>query len=274
MQIEQKDPATLRAHPAIKHFPRWDKESAEWIAFVEDIREHGIKNPIKITAAGVVIDGETRRQAAKQLAQEQVPTITVPDDEVNAIILRELLLRRNLTKSALAYLSFPVMAPAFEEARKRNLACLALGKNLNGSALRALPSSKRVEDMAESIGIGRRLFFQAAELHEIFAKRPELREQFEPGILAGDSGLGAVIAGIAGKDSTINQPKVTIGQLALFTEALDKVEVRFKYWQKFKPAERDQAVITIRRTVSHMPAELRAEWLKALKAANKEESAQ
>jgi hypothetical protein len=98
-----------------------------------------------------------------------------------------------------------------------------------------------------------------------------LREYYEPRIMDDDDpvGLGAVIAGIGAKLSpnTANQNKS--GQLELFTHAFETLQTRFTYWAKFSDSQKAQARPEIRATVAAMPGDLREEFEKAIKEANK-----
>jgi len=71
----------------------------EYALFLSDVAEHGITMPLDITSAGVVLDGRHRLQAALQTDQRRVPVRVVsPKDEV-AYLVRQAVLRRQLTPS-------------------------------------------------------------------------------------------------------------------------------------------------------------------------------
>jgi len=125
----------------------------------------------------------------------------------------------------------------------------------------------------KKLGVGERLFRQAREVHVHFEKKPKLRAQFEPGILGGDLGLGAVIAGMAGVEATRDKPKQPDDQLDLFDDAFVVLSKRYKYWTKFDESQRHEARRSLRDSVKKMPADLRAEFKKAITAVEKEERA-
>lgn len=272
MTIELRDPNDLRPHPLIKPMPRWEKVTPEWAAFVQDIRERGITTPLVILQDGTLVDGETRRRAAVRLNMTQVPCQVIGDDVAAQTILQHLLLRRNLGKSGLAYVGYPLIQAAHEEAKARALECLKRGDT---PVRQSVPDgAKRVEDFAESMGVSERLFRQAAQVREIFLEDPEYRDEMEPRILdtVDPVGLGAVIAGYGGRKATNGKAKGKRAeeQLELFTEAWSGLGKRFGYWGRMDTDTRERALPVIRKTVAAMPPELRDELKRAIRAAEKE----
>lgn len=201
-RIESRAPQDLRPHPLIAAFPRWDRESDEWAAFVEDIRRRGIQNPIEITAGGEVVDGETRRQAALVLSLPSVPVRLAAQDEISTTILQHLQLCRNLTKGQRAYLAVPLLDGARAEGLARRARQLKHGATEDG----------RENPVFESDGWGfcRRLLGQARELRKLFDADADLRAEWEPKVLDPHDpvGLGAAIAGIAGAAATEGKERV------------------------------------------------------------------
>lgn len=267
------DPADLKVHPALKHVPEWANDDPDFIALVDDVRARGIDQPL-ICFDDMIVDGRHRWRSAKRLHLKEVPTVQCAEAEIHAIILGSMLHRRHFTKSALAYLAYPLMADAWEEAKKRQ-ASKQFGKPATGSTISVLPKS--VAELAEQCGFSRVLFFQARDIHDIFTAKPKLRDEFEGQILSGDISLGPLKAGIAGQQATKKSENGGIGkpqsnQFLLFTVALDTVKKRFSYWNKFDEDERDRVRSNIRKTVSAMPKDLRDEWEKTLRAIKKEEN--
>jgi hypothetical protein len=264
------DPGELTIHPRARPMPEWANEDERFTALVEDIRNRGIDQPILVDKENRIVDGRHRWRAAKRLQLKEVPTLLVEDESVPEVVINSLVQRRHFTKGALAYLVTPLLEFAFEAASKRRLENL---KNPNVS--RKYPQDtigKTVEDYADAIGVGRKLLFQARELHKAFDKRPELREQFEAKVLNGEIGLGAAVAGIAGQEATKAKPKPEEDQLFLFEEAFDTLAKRFKYWNKFTADDKRETISpVIFKTVREMPADLRDELEKALKKVKAEE---
>jgi hypothetical protein len=273
--VVHRSPDELRPHP-MNSMPRWNQDSDAWLAFVEDIRQHGIRVPLQVTARNEVVDGETRRLASVALGLAQVPCVIVSDEEVTECFMRELLHRRNLTKGQRAYLALPHLDELVEVSRRRR------AKNVQKPQHFSIVDQSTIEAetselIARRFGFSRDLFFQAKRLHEAFAAEPDLRDEFEPKILDLDDpiGLGACLAGIAGRRSTKDQEKRHRAdeQLELFSEAWTVLGKRFDYWTKLGDDDRRRVVPVLRQTVAAMPYDLRVELRKALTAADKEESA-
>lgn len=271
-----KDTADLSIHPLAKLKPEWATDSASFTCLVNDVRERGIIIPLLIDREGRIIDGKMIFRVAKQLQLAQVPCMEVADDHIPAAIIGSLVQRKHYTKSALAYLTYPLMQPAYEAARKRRIENLKKANDLPKSPLE---TSGTVDAFAESCGIGRNLFFEAKKVHKLFAKDADFKAAMEPRILAepigGEHenkrpmGLGAVIAGWAGREATLNGDREDRQQLELFTDGLDKLQKRFGYWDQFSGSQKIKARAVIRETVAAMPEDLREEWLTAIKQANK-----
>jgi hypothetical protein len=82
-------------------------------------------------------------------------------------------------------------------------------------------------------------------------------------------GLGAVIAGIGGKKATDGKGRKDYGPLKLWTDGLSGLRKKFRLWSDFDEETRREAVRGIRTVVDDMPAELRAEFRNAVRAADK-----
>jgi len=222
--IESRDPADLRPGHILKDIPHHQGDEQAFNALCDSILERGaLADPVKITAHGQIVDLDSldRWRAAKQAQLDSIPCQIVHENEVATTFLQSLVLRRHYTKSQLAFLTYPLMKAAHEEAIARRFEKL---KNSNVSSL-PMPSAtgKTVSDLAANVGISVDLFQFAAKVHEAFAKDTTkhdftledgtvseltLKEYFEPRILRtcrggehserAPMGLGAVIAGIAG----------------------------------------------------------------------------
>lgn len=230
-KIELRDPADLRPHPLKKQMPRppsWQKGGDDFNLLLEDIRERGIIAPLFINSMGDILDGEIRWQIAKIL-HLQVPVLELVCPEAASVILGALLQRQHLTKSALAFLAYPLMAKAHQEANSRHLERLRTGNA--GTIAHGMRNGKTVADLAEQMGICRRVFEYAARLHALFTKTPDLRAAWEPKILAGEVALGAALAGIAG-GATGGARKGD--QLTLWIDVIEDGFNRAKSWTLVK----------------------------------------
>jgi hypothetical protein len=221
----------------------------------------------------LIVDGRKRWRAAKQLGMGQLPWQPVAENEVAGVILSCLIQRGHFTKSALAYLAYPLMSIAHDEAVRRRLQNLRKGQQT--PEVQGVQFGKRVEDFADKIGVSCRLYLEARRVHEIFRQDPEYKAQMEPRILAqpigGEHeskrpvGLGAVVAGWGGRG---NKDKIRVDrrQLDLFEDAVCSLVIR---WQKLPQDERTAA---LRNQVAAMPQDLREEMADALRlAASKKE---
>lgn len=234
MKISIKNPAELKLHPLKRHLPQpatWQKGGESYNSLCDDVRVNGLREPLLIDPDGFVVDGEIRWHVARQLQLSGVP-VSVVEDSPATVMLMSLAHRRHLTKSGLAYASYPLLVPALEESKQRRLANLKNGTKPGAFAVGA----ETAETLAESIGVSRRLFFYAKEVHEIFAKDAEFKRLMEPNILSDDPeeciGLGRVIAGYGGRTSTAGKTKHVGEQLKLFTETVEESFIRIKYWQQ------------------------------------------
>ena len=282
-----EDPLNLTYHPLCKDIPMLEADSPEWIALVEDIRARGIDVPIMVDDQNRVIDGRHRLKAARQLKLISVPILPgVLSEHSGAaeVILAAIFHRRNLTKGAQAYLAYPLFRSLLAnatDARLRNLKLPAGDKD---------PNNKTADALAEKYGVGRHLVFDAARAHKLFNQAAEAREDFlktcspdlaakapadlraewEPKILAGEVGLGACVAGIAGKEATKGKKKVVENRAILFADSWKSLAIRAQHWPKFSEEERSDVIVRIRTAIAQVPAEVRQAISKAIKESEKE----
>jgi N6-adenosine-specific RNA methylase IME4/ParB-like chromosome segregation protein Spo0J len=88
-QTDTRPPQELRGHREATRVPAMTVEEAA--ALRDDIASRGVQVPLEITAAGVVLDGRMRHQAALSLGLETVPVrVLQPPDEVEYMLLAAL----------------------------------------------------------------------------------------------------------------------------------------------------------------------------------------
>jgi hypothetical protein len=251
----------LTLHAAASRLPRMADDAPEFAALLIHIAEHGITEPIKVNQFRVVVGVDTW-EAAKQLGIKSVPCVEIGPDEIFGHLSAALLARQHYTKGQIAYLATPLLEPLLDASRKRRAANVATRMSKSGkgqnpdSALSALSSpslskfalAKTAEQLAEALGISRRLFFFAAAIHRDFAADPGLRARFEPAILeqgedGAAMGLGAVVAGIAGHKATKGITPHQQPELQLWGDKVSKWFDPRKWagWDKITP-ETQQAV--------------------------------
>lgn len=210
---------SLTIHPLVEHLPVRLPDSPEGRALRASIAETGVTEPLKISK-GRIIDGREVWLHAKALGKDTVPCLEVPEGDVATIVLSSLLCRKHYSKSALAYLAFPFVDAVLKEAKKRKLANLKTGVVSPERQLSGLSGAASAEELAEQLGINRQFLFSARNIHGHFAKNEELKEHFEPQILSGELGLGAVLQGIAGWNATKDQSRTDREQLVLWSEKI------------------------------------------------------
>lgn len=213
--IIQAATLSLTIHPLVEHLPVRLPDSPEGRALRALIAENGVTDPIKISK-GRIVDGREVWLHAKALGLDTVPCLEVPAGDVATIVLGSILGRKHYSKSALAYLAFPLIDPVLAEAKKRKLANLKAGKISAERTLSGLSSATSAEELADQLALSRTFLFSARNIHGHFAKNEALKEHFESQILSGEMGLGAVLQGIAGWLATKHQSRPEREQLVFW----------------------------------------------------------
>lgn len=251
-------------HRLIQGMPIWADNSPEMAALVEDVRERGIDQPVIVCRtedAGetpgykYLLDGRHRHRAATLAGLDKIPFIERDEDDALGIIFSSITQRRHFGKGALAYLLYPVMS--------------AKAPGHGGDRKSKLTESTLILDLCVRAGFSRDLYFQAKALHEAFAKRADLREDLEPRILVGDIGLGACLAGIAGKDATEGKTRTDRAPEQLIFDGFADLKTRFSRWEKIEPQARRAIAHEAADVFTHLPEEVQDAVLKALRAARK-----
>jgi site-specific DNA-methyltransferase (adenine-specific) len=138
--------SALREHPLAASVPLM--RPAEWHAFLEDIRERGILDPLRVAADGcTVLDGRHRLRAAVELGLTEVevaPADCEPGDE-SGFMLRAALHRRHLTDDQRALLAAR-LAEALGSERRRERA--------RGAAVARWTSGEEAPDSPDACGTG------------------------------------------------------------------------------------------------------------------------
>lgn len=194
---------TLRVHPSLSALPQWADDDPRFYALCDDVAASGVIEPIKITETGEIVDGRHRWRAAKRMTLPTVPVVVVAADQVVSMAISTLLARRHFTRGQLAYVAYPLFAPACAEAKRRRIDNLKNGNVSRSPTECEIDPPKTADSLAERLGVCRNIFDQAAKLHRKFEKNEALRQEWEPKIMSDDPpGLGAVLAGIAGQETT------------------------------------------------------------------------
>lgn len=94
-RVQTRELSALRPHPNQANL--WgDLPEAELVALAESIKRFGLRQPIEVTEAGLVVDGHQRIRAAERLGLTEIACVVVPDDQVDELHLSLNLLRRQL----------------------------------------------------------------------------------------------------------------------------------------------------------------------------------
>ena len=163
-------------------------------ALHSSLDSEGIIEPIKVTVAdsgktATIWDGRHRHQWALGRGLALVPVQHVSEAQGRAIIAATVVGRRHWTKGQKAWLAV----------------------NLNPHLITNRPGPKATatisrDEVAALFGVSVETLDKAIKIATTFAQLPSLRERHEPGIWAGH-GLGAVIAGIPGAQTTAGGPR-------------------------------------------------------------------
>jgi hypothetical protein len=94
MSKDTFDIFSAAVHPAAALFPI---DADDLAALVEDIAEHGQRDPIKVSHDGVIVDGRTRLEACRQLGLVPVFEMLPERTDLDAYVVSVNLTRRNLT---------------------------------------------------------------------------------------------------------------------------------------------------------------------------------
>ena len=280
---EYRDPSILHVHPELLSVPQLSEDELRPIR--AGMQRNGITQPLLIDAQNRILDDHSRTLwlCAKAWAFTEVPVLVRASEDVHLLIIIGLAHRRHLTKSAIAYLAVPHLQPVFDAAHAQMLQKLAKTPAILGVPSET-PSVKTADELAEDLGIGRNLLFEARKVRTAFADRKKhsflvsggpkdgdivectLKDWFEPRILRAPIGgehevnrpigLGAVIAGIAGLESTKDKPREDRPQLELFSRSvIESATAQYKYWSQMGKTERQQAIAAAERKAAMLEGE-------------------
>ena len=267
--IKTIKPSLITFHSLVRDMPHWEDGSSEMQALIADIKLRGIDQPLILTKTDgghsapddgyFLIDGRHRCLGAIAAGISEVPVIVKNESEAVDIILGSLIHRRHYTsKGALAYLSYPVIADAVEKNKSKRAS--------NFKKTEPAPDGITAEEMCERLGFGHDLYLQAKQVHEIFAKDLGYKDFKEKHVLSGESGLGAVIAGYAGRTSTVGKAKPDAKYLhlaengkltGLMPKALISLKNGFKSWSKLDFAARGKLKEEWESLITSLPEDLR-----------------
>lgn len=230
-------------------------------------------------------DGRHRWWAAERA---ELPHIAgeITEMAFSELAVRSLCERLHLPAGARAYLVWPLLedqVDANKQARKRrhaeNLKAINARKRkgeATESALSALSVDGTLLDLAEGeipeavenslvalaqmYGISKTLLVQARRVHEIFDRRHDLRVEHEPAILAGDLGMGAFLAGLAGREATAGKERKDAPPHQLLLRSFRDLKIRWAEdrWAKVAAEERAAVANEFIETLLALPEDVRS----------------
>jgi hypothetical protein len=217
---------------------------ADIAALHESLDRLGIQEPLKAHRGPgdhwIVDDGRHRLQWAYVRGSVCVPVVEVSAEQGEALIEATVIGRRHWTKGQRAYLGV-MLHPE-----------VATGEKRGGDRAKPIQSVLlSAPALAERLGTSPDTVQQACELYRKFhapdaaTSSPEaieaaaLREKYEMAIWSG-AGLGAVLAGIGGGESTVGKPRPAPGFQGLDRPLASLTSIS-KLWTKWSDDERSKA---------------------------------
>lgn len=193
MNTQTQDPQTLKHHftQALEAIPL--RSEAEQRALRASLLQTGqLTEPVLLDAEGRVATEHGREMVLAACALGLPQIATRPSDlDAETLLLDDLTQRRVFTKSAIAYLAYPLLQPAFEAAKKRQQASLKKGPNPQCFPVVGCPTTEKetVADFAREKGIERSLLFSAQKVHQIFTQHATRKFTFTKEGGAEDGGV-------------------------------------------------------------------------------------
>lgn len=226
-----------------EHAEAMQEHGEDWEAFISDVRERGVIEPVKvIEGTNQICDGRHRRQAAIEAGRDAIPFVVVTPVQAKALMESTLVGRQHLTKGMRAYAAVVLHPEVAMDGKSREKA----GK----------PSAFSAEGLADRFGVSTRLVEQACELYRRFSESKKLQARHEWRVRAG-WGLGAILAGLGGEDS---HQKGTGGgnkapQKHNIAAPLKSLATRLGGWSDWSAEDRDVACDFMANTFAEMEDE-------------------
>ena len=267
--LPMRDPAELRLHSLQKMLPEPDKQSPEWLSFVDAQSAAGPEGTpeIFITDDGRIMDGGRRWRAARQLGWNELAIRVRPEEDCAALIVESLLGQRNLLRGAKVYLALGMFSEFATSAEHRRLQNLKKGRKTLEKALSTqltvtAKNPEGLRPLAEKFGCSHELVRQCVDLRKALDADADLKAFWEPKIFNSQNpvGIGAALAGIAGggADQSGRGAGVERSQLEFWDKPFDGLLNAAPAWKKLGEDKREAVLIEWRKTAAKLPADLRA----------------
>jgi uncharacterized protein (TIGR02996 family) len=217
-EIVQLAVEDLRLHPALADIPQMRPE--EWQPFLEDVREHGVREPLTVQVGQpyLVLDGRHRLEAAKEVELAIVPVrlVNLSESEQEEHVYVSALHRRHLTDDQRAVLTARCYVGQAQQARqdRARKGGQAGGRgrpkkddSSQAGAAAELPGSKSGngrktstrQRVAKEHGVPEKKLRNAIELEQ---EAPEVAQQ----VVDGESTLKQALQAVRGEELQVTTP--------------------------------------------------------------------
>ncbi len=182
-----------------------DGLAADWAAWVDELRENGVREPLKVVPHGAgyrVIEGRHRLTGALAAGLDAVPCEIVAEGMLLALAEGTVRGRRHWTKSQRAFFAV-IMHPEVADEGRHGGARKATRTECGLKSRTECGVSN--EAIATRYGVSLRLVELAVELYRLLETYPKFRDRIEPSLWGGASlaglvqGLRALIDGDGGE---------------------------------------------------------------------------
>lgn len=174
-------PEVRGVHPAADLFPMQTEE--QFREFAENVRIHGLSDPIVLTRDGLLLDGRNRLLACA-LGRVEPRFTTYNGNDPTQYVLQHNLHRRDLNVGQRAMIALAAEALFAEEAKERQRVHGWTAPGRVSTLVAELPPLKSREQAAKSVGVSARAVQQAKAVKR---DAPDLAEQVQAGDMALDA---------------------------------------------------------------------------------------
>lgn len=224
----------LSPHPKLETFPLLTQE--QWDVLIRSVADHGILKPLVAIrtpeGGGLVIDGRNRLAAAQANLLGSVPVDWAPDETDPVVYALEgAIASRQLTKSGIVLLLLEQHPDLAETRKARGNFSLKYAKNPNDSRCHLMTPSAFLT-IAERYGVPRQYFSDLLSIRD--GCKDEEWASVRRTILAGESSIPALLAGVGGKVATKGKNRKDPEYARLITSATKTVANAFRAWGHIK----------------------------------------
>lgn len=233
---------------------RFEGLTVEWSAWVDEIRENGIRETIKVIPAGgryLAIEGRHRITAGREAGLETAPCELSDESELLSLAEGTVRGRRHWTKSQRAFFAV-IMHPEIATGDRRG--SFGNGRSAKNADLKGgLDFS--AEGLAARYGVSTRLIELAIELYRGLETHPSARARIEPALWSG-VGLADAINGLKALESGLTNPGSSNPKLptARLRKAWDHETAGLSNWDTFTDDQRAMLADDLAAAAKKMPA--------------------